>query len=298
MQPLKIGSSETTREAPLDFDNNFDFSLYLQTYQPQHKKNTSSKFLEWFVGFVEGVGSFEMSEKRCAFIINQKDEVLLHIIRSTLGFGSVTQQTNYLKDGSCSTYWRFSVYNYESCVRLAAIFNGHLILDKVNTRFHNWLDKLDRNIQYESNRVDCNLNNGWLSGFIDAEGGFHARLRKNSRMQTKLQFQHKYYVSQKGEFKLLSQIKEVCETTSSVYTFEQNGETYNRIDMCSFHSAALILSYLKKYPCRGRKRLAIVFYRRLLGYCERQEHLTLEGLDKMKPLIRRLKQHNARSEEQ
>lgn len=45
------GSSETT----CDITYNFDEYSYLI---PQHKKKLSNQFLEWFIGFTEGDGSF------------------------------------------------------------------------------------------------------------------------------------------------------------------------------------------------------------------------------------------------
>jgi hypothetical protein len=54
-QPSNLGSSETTREAPL-FKKSHLF-LYFQNAQPDHIKITDVKFLQWFIGFSEGDGS-------------------------------------------------------------------------------------------------------------------------------------------------------------------------------------------------------------------------------------------------
>jgi hypothetical protein len=51
-QPSNLGSSETTREAPL-FKNQFDFSLYFQNALPDHIKITDVKFLQWFLVLVK-----------------------------------------------------------------------------------------------------------------------------------------------------------------------------------------------------------------------------------------------------
>jgi hypothetical protein len=59
-QPSNLGSSETT--TPLFKKITFDFSLYFQNAQPDHIKITDVKFLQWFIGFSEGDGSFIISK--------------------------------------------------------------------------------------------------------------------------------------------------------------------------------------------------------------------------------------------
>lgn len=48
-QPSNIGSSETTREAPLS--NQLNFNYYFKNFKPKHIKINDHSFLEWFVGF-------------------------------------------------------------------------------------------------------------------------------------------------------------------------------------------------------------------------------------------------------
>ena len=50
-----IGSSETTREPPL---SSFNFTDFAEHHLVEHKKLVDPAFLEWFVGFVEGDGTF------------------------------------------------------------------------------------------------------------------------------------------------------------------------------------------------------------------------------------------------
>jgi hypothetical protein len=66
-QPSNLGSSETTREAPLFKKSQFDFSLYFKTLS-QTIKITDVKFLQWFIGFSEGDGSFIISKTIVALL--------------------------------------------------------------------------------------------------------------------------------------------------------------------------------------------------------------------------------------
>lgn len=105
-QPPNIGSSETTREAPLN--KNFNFDYYFNNFKPKHIKPNDYLFLEWFIGFSEGDGSFTISNKRCYFSINQKDIKILYKIKKNLGFGQVFKYTQNNK-----TYGRYIVQDFE-----------------------------------------------------------------------------------------------------------------------------------------------------------------------------------------
>nr|ANB66320.1 putative LAGLIDADG homing endonuclease [Uvulifera verrucariae] len=90
-----IGSSETTREPP--HHSNFVFDDYRLHHCPDHAKNRFDQaFLEWFVGFSEGDGTFSYREEpqlRFLFEIGQKDPKILYKIRNILGFGRVSFYT-------------------------------------------------------------------------------------------------------------------------------------------------------------------------------------------------------------
>ena len=115
----KIGSSETLRKTTFNF---YNFTQNLVS----HKKKIDKSFLEWFVGFSEGNGSFIVSKEGLLFIINQKEEKILYYIRTNLGFGKVSLY---------KTYSRFVVANKKNIDRLISIFNGNLVLDKTHSRF-------------------------------------------------------------------------------------------------------------------------------------------------------------------
>ena len=78
----KEKSSETIR----DITYNFDEYYFLI---PQHKKKINRQFLEWFIGFTEGDGSFIVSKNKVYFDITQSvsDIQVLYYIKKELGFG-------------------------------------------------------------------------------------------------------------------------------------------------------------------------------------------------------------------
>jgi DNA-binding ferritin-like protein (Dps family) len=291
-QPSNLGSSETTREAPLFITSKFDFSLYFKNAQPDHLKLNDVTFLQWFIGFSEGDGSFIISKNRCSFVINQKEIALLYNIRTRLGFGKVMI---YQQGGV--KYGRYYVQSRQNCLRLAMLFNGNLVLAKTNQRFLKWLQILE--VVCLNRRTAVELTNGWLSGFINAEGCFSARIRKNLRAKTGRQFIQKFSLTQANDFQVLKKILDLFESKSSVQTVANKNNTdviYYKIEIQSQRSNKLLLNYLEQYPNLGNKMICIKVYSRLSGYLPRNEHLTEIGLNRMKILCNQLIKHRLSTE--
>lgn len=283
-QPSNIGSSETTREAPLS--NQFNFNYYFKNFKPKHIKVNDHLFLEWFVGFSEGDGSFILSNKRCYFSINQKNIKLLYKIKKNLGFGKVLKYTQ-----NKITYGRYIVQDQKNCERLAHIFNGNLLLIKTNIRFKIWVKEF--NIKFLKNKYPISLNNGWLSGFIDAEGCFYSRVRKFKNMRLGYKVEQKFIINQKGEYELFYSLKNLFYSNANIQEINSkiDNSIYYKIELSSFLSNKLLLKYLTKFPLKGNKNLNLIIYRRIYGYIDRKEHLTLIGLKKIKNLCTKLKKN-------
>ena len=188
----------------------FNFTDYSRV-KPQHKKHLDIPFLEWFVGFSEGDGSFiTTTNQRALFIINQKSGQILQQIRTKLGFGRVT---------FCKTYWRYTVADLRSIDRLIALFNGNLLLDKTNIRFCAWLHQRNLyspdvithkgKLQLEISRGKQNpyLRTHWCAGFIDAKGYFNAQRIADSRYTENI-LSHRvglrFFLDQRGEETILN----------------------------------------------------------------------------------------------
>lgn len=278
-QPSNLVSSETTREAPLD--NSFYFNYYFNNFKPQHIKLNNSKFLEWFIGFSEGDGSFIISNKRCFFCINQKDIKILYKIKANLGFGQVLK---YIQNNKI--YGRYIVQDKKNCKRLAHIFNGNLVLNKTNSRFKIWVKEL--NINLLKTKGFINLENAWLSGFIDAEGCFYTRVRKHSNMKLKYKVERKFIINQKDELYLFKLLKELFSSNAKIQKKKIQDSIYYKIELSSMLSNELLLNYLNKFPCKSNKNISVTIYSRIHGYIKRGEHLTIIGLEKIRNLSKNL----------
>ena len=244
----KIGSSETTREA---FVFNFNLDQVLPSSTPLTGEEIEKKrtFLEWFIGFVEGDGSFALAKfatrknstnHRPSLQINQKEPQVLYNIKKSLGFGTVVS-ANEKQPGR--KYYRYSAYKLSSVKQLIALVNGNLLLHKAGIRFANWVtaynglcdqraelarqrtsksmrenyllqQDLGGKITLKQSAIELNLDSAWLAGFTDAEGGFYASLSSNKKHSTGFRERLKFYIVQKGERQLLQKIDALVQAAS------------------------------------------------------------------------------------
>jgi hypothetical protein len=142
-QRFLSGSSETTSKAP--FYKNLKFHDFYTYGQVTHVPHISQEFLEWFIIFFEGEGSFlsgntwdkrnHSTNTRLRISISQKEKGILEIIQKTFGFGSL-----HCWEQNQNIYWRWSVDSKKSVEALAYLFSGNLSLGKKQKRFIDWID--------------------------------------------------------------------------------------------------------------------------------------------------------------
>ena len=272
----KKGSSETTREA-------FCFDLYIK-YKPLHIKKVNKRFLQWFIGFSEGDCTFHSwfdgQRKRAGFSIDQKDPKVLYVIRKQLGFGRILP---------CKKYWRFQVWDKDNLHRLYCLFAGNIVLDKRHLRFQKWTTFLSFPVNFSipssySLRLlantfggtgAINLDNAWLAGFWQADGGFYAVMNP-----TRINVILRAYITQLGEIPALDEIALQLSGGKKAFSFITNNRSetfYNRVDFASQHCLEKILSYLEEYKLYGEKRLNFLRWKRVYEMREKLKSLKTDS---------------------
>ncbi len=259
---IKLGSSETTREAPTTLRKvkNFTFN---KNFLPEHKKNIDFSFLEWFIGFSEGTACFssriEDNRPRLSFEIVEKDAKLLYKIRTTLGFGIVRSFTR-----NNETYYKYTVENKQGLQRIMLLFNGNFVLMKRYVQFKNWVwvskDIFSENFVVKNQCVQVSLKTAWLSGFIEAEGYFYANFTRNNLNSSFFNFNQKLTITQKdthGESFVLQDILLLFENPGKIHMAEK--PNCYRIQFDSLKSQTIIVHYFSQFPLLGNKKIA---YRR------------------------------------
>ena len=219
---------------------------------------TSINNIWWFIGFTEGNGSFIRSNNRLYFIINQKNPLVLYKIKSILGIGKISKYNNY---------YRYILTKQEHILFLIYIFNGRLLLNKTNIKFKEWL----LNIDYIYNDYNSfTLNNAWLSGFIDAEGCFNARIVNIEKDNNSLHIHLRFIIDQKNELNILKKIKEKfnCGHIKYMSTFVLDANK----------KQCVVIDYLDKFKLKGIKNVSYIKFKRLWNKLNLKQHLNIKSI--------------------
>lgn len=246
------GSSETYTQSVSKLDSansntNTNTNDLILTH-PEHIKSFDPKFLEWFVGFSEGDGSFVKWAKtnKISFTITQKDPKVLYYIRKMLGFGGIYK----CKDN----YYRYIVSDKNNLQHLIKIFNqGNLILSKTNKRFQEWIEAYS--VYYSESKIELvpqkfciSLGNAWFSGFIDAEGCFSASQRSGRST-----YRMRFTLKQKGESEIFKQFKGLWGPVKIDLLHKDDIVILN---MDTLKSLKILIQYLNQYPLHSNKNIA------------------------------------------
>lgn len=271
------GSSETTR----DITYNFDEYSYLI---PQHKKKLNNQFLEWFMGFTEGDGSFIVSKNKVYFDITQSlsDIQVLYYIKKELGFGKVL-----IREEEDRNVGVFYVSSKENFTKLIHIFNGNLSTHYKKEQFKVWLNTYNKqysmNITFKDQLVKPSLHTGWISGFVDAEGSFYGRVKSCSTSKLRKAPHLTFQVSQK-EFDIIKALRDIFLNTDTLdlknvrYDKSWDGWTFH---CSSFTKLKVIRNYFSRYKLKTKKSLSYTKWCKIHDMILNKKHLTLEGLNKI-----------------
>lgn len=249
-----IGSSETTRE------------------------NYPGFFISWFIGFSEGDGSFIVNkDTSLEFKVTQSstDAQVLFYIKKSLGFGRVSKQDNI------SNTHHYRVRDEKHLLTIINIFNGNIVLDYVNVRFKLFIEAYNKrygtNIEYIPNYKSSFLNDGWLSGFTDAEGCFTVSIIERSYNYTQVQV--RYILSQKAEHSVFERIAlEIKGKLSYLSSYDGLNLTVNLLNLKT------IINYFSLFPLKTKKYITYFNWLRIYKLVLNKEHFTEKGLNEIKRL--------------
>ena len=271
------GSSETTRDITYNFK---DYSYLM----PQHKKKINKNFLEWFIGFTEGDGSFIVSKNKVYFDITQNlhDIQVLYYIKKELGYGKVITRKEIHRNVGV-----FYVSSKENFSRLITIFNGNISTFSKKEQFKRWLYTYNKqytnNIALKDKLVKPSLDSGWISGFSDAESCFYGRVKTCMTSKLKRAPHLTFQVSQK-EFEIIKTIRGIflnhhgLDLKNINYDKSLHGWTFH---CSSFTKLKVIRNYFSRYKLKTKKLLAFKKWCKIHDMVLNKKHLTLQGLNKI-----------------
>lgn len=131
------------------------------------------------------------------------------------------------------------------------------------------------------------INPYWLSGFIDGEGCFYVGINKHKTMAIGYQVLAEFRLVQHGrDQKLLHAIKEYFECGSVVKNRGKNSdeEIYEYRLRSIQHLRTKLIPFIEKHPLMTTKKYDYAKFKEILELISKEEHLTLEGLEKIKTL--------------
>ena len=289
-------SSETTRETPkrqfdfIPFSTNKSYASIVHTQKQKERllvnqsiATNKRDFLEWFIGFFEAEGSciFWTEKRRTRFRIevSQQDKDLIYFIQKQVGLGNVTDVVP--KGGN--PYWRYLVEDLPTLLQLIDLLNGNIVLQKKRTSFFKWLQVFNTThntqILFRDEAPQITLTDGWLSGFLEGDGGFSVNqnfIRDNKKSQSYM-VKQRFFITQKDGIDLLNQIrillkitpplrKQAGKTVISPKTGLKEKRVYDRLDTATLESGTILLEYLTRFPFLGKRQLTVDAWGELIEY--------------------------------
>ena len=161
----QVGTSEAIRLLNKKYFHNFLYEAKNSSKEQRVKeryKSTNLKFKQWLAGLIDGDGCFSLSKKGYASLeitMDIRDERALQSVKNVYG-GSIK-----LRSGVNAL--RYRLHHKEGLLKLIQDVNGH-IRNPIRLIQLNYICvKYDVTLNYPQK---LNKDNGWLSGFLDADG--------------------------------------------------------------------------------------------------------------------------------
>ena len=223
------------------------------------------KFLEWFIGFAEGDGSFVVTGGKSVFSIHLHivDLPLLYKIQTELNMGNV-----YFKDNSATLIIKAK----KDVATLIDIFNGNIFLNKRKIQFAKWVEnynlKNKTNVKLKKNEFYPTLNHGWLSGFVDAEGSFFVSVSKNRIVQ-------RFSIAQKEAEPEFFYLKDLLKGNYELR------KSYSRI-VVNFFALDIIIDYLSRYKLHSVKAESLEKWLEIYDYRKNKPSTEIVDYDQLK----------------
>lgn len=258
----------------LIFQNkNCNFTEFYNEYNKLYPYNEkpSKEFLEWFIGFFEGDGSFvKFTNKRVAMVIVQKEKEILNIIKNNLKMGNVQIHSKKKE------IYQWVVYKQTDLHVLSLLFNGNITLPIRLIKFEQFISNLNETLIKNNQNIiifknECRLptlQDNWLSGFTDAEGCFTISLLSNS-----INYKVRYIISQKYEVNklILEHINNLFNSIGDVYPHSEDKNYELRIN--GLKNCIKILDYFNNHPLLSKKLISFIKWKKLIIRIKNGDHL-------------------------
>jgi hypothetical protein len=246
-------------------------NMYISDHLNKHlRPKSDEEFGYYLAGLIEGDGYFGDHKFEIAF--NKEDTFLAYFIKKQIGYGSVFKLKN-------RNSVRYVLRHSEGLKKVINLVNGKFL---TNSKIDQLL-KHKYNIKFNITILpptNFNLNsNHWLTGFTDAEGSFIINLAKSKTHKLILSLRLEFIIKQRND-KILKLIKKFLG--GNLYFL--NYEEIFYYNSSNFETAKNVVDYFDKFQLNSSKLIKYLKWRKAYRIVQRKEHLTLEGLNKIKKL--------------
>jgi hypothetical protein len=250
--------------------------LHISDHLSKHKRpETDEEFGYYLAGLIEGDGYF--GDHRFEIAFHEDDSFLAYYIKKRIGYGSVLK----LK-GKRSV--RYVLRHSDGIRKILNLVNGKFrAIYKINQLLkHGYDTKFGLTILPPA-KFDLNSNH-WLTGFAEADGSFVISISKSPTHKIGYNIRLEFKIKQKNE-DLLEDIKEYLG--GNIYYLKNDQIFY--YNSTSFKFAKNVADYFDRYQLNSSKLVRYLKWRKAYRRIQRKEHLTQEGLNKIRKLQRNLK---------
>nr|YP_313626.1 LAGLIDADG endonuclease [Epidermophyton floccosum]AAW78232.1 LAGLIDADG endonuclease [Epidermophyton floccosum] len=286
----KQSVSETTRETSFNFSA---FHIYFNTLF-KNKKLINDQWLTWFIGFTEGNGAIQTYDKRIRFVLTQKESKILYEVQYKFNIG-IVKHFPQGKLGKNNDFYRWIVDNPSHILLLAFLFNGNLAQKHRIEQLTKWVNALNNRfgndtIKLINNPVTITLQDGWLSGFTDAEGCFNVSITANSRYRLGNIIKMRYILNQKDSM-ILKKINKLFGFGK--VTLRSKTDSVYRYTVTGFKLLNDIITYFKIFPLQTKKAISFEKWLYIHNQVYEKLHLTKEGLVKIRAIQKQINLNNS-----
>ena len=218
--------------------------------------------LQWFVGFLEGAGSWQTNQGHSSFSIDQQDPKVLYKVKKFVGYGKVNGPYT-TKTGI--TFYRYKIGNLKGRKRLIDMVNGKLILNKTQLNFNNFLDMHNSSLQtadqilFKPTRSLPSFEDAWFSGYIDAKGSFSGFLTKDKKSGEYVRATVRFAVVQASEKETFEHLKNIF---GGSVQYTKTNEMY-RLKIESIKAVTKLIKYLDKFPLHSTKTIPFKRFKKI-----------------------------------
>ena len=131
----------------------------------------------------------------------------------------------------------------------------------------------------------------WIVGFVDGEGYFHIGIAQNSTYKLGIQVLPEFVITQhQRDIKLLYAIKDFFGCGYIIQ--DKRGICQYRVRTHT-HLLDIIIPFFERHSLKTMKKIDFLKFRKVVLLMEKGEHLTLEGLQKIRKIREELQESNS-----